>query len=147
MGNNKNKEHIKKVDIRHEARKIALCILFAQIYQKNKNFKEFIPDIKELLEIDSYDKDLTSFLVSGVSDNLEVIDDIIEYCAPEWPLSQVSRVDLSVLRLAVFELTIAQNAPPKVVINEAVEIAKTFANDSSGKFVNGVLATVLTNYR
>ena len=61
MGNNKNKEHIKKADIRHEARKIALCILFAQIYQKNKNFKEFIPDIKELLEIDSYDKDLTSF--------------------------------------------------------------------------------------
>lgn len=73
----------------------------------------------------------------------ERIDQIIEKCAPEWPLPQINRLDLSVLRLAVFELLVRPEVPPKVVIDEAVEVGKEFGSQSSGSFINGVLASAL----
>lgn len=71
------------------------------------------------------------------------IDQIIERCAPEWPLSQINRLDLNVLRLAVFEMLNRPDTPPKVIIDEAVEIGKLFGSQSSGSFINGVLASAL----
>lgn len=71
------------------------------------------------------------------------IDEIITKCAPEWPLPQINRLDLSVLRLATYELLYRQDVPPKVIIDEAVEIGKEFGSQSSGSFVNGVLASAL----
>ena len=83
-------------------------------------------------------------LVEGVLKNRKKLDSIIEKAAPEWPLEQVALVDRNVLRLGLYELLYGNRAevPPKVAINEAIELAKTFGSDSSGKFVNGVLGTV-----
>jgi N utilization substance protein B len=71
------------------------------------------------------------------------IDSIIEKCAPEWPLSQINRLDLAVLRQAIYELSQKKNTPPKVIIDEAIEIGKRYGSTSSGSFINGVLASAL----
>ncbi|KKS64428.1 MAG: N utilization substance protein B-like protein [Parcubacteria group bacterium GW2011_GWA1_42_7] len=83
-------------------------------------------------------------LVNGVAENLSKIDKIIEKSAPEWPLDQITIVDRNILRLGLYELLFGdrKEAPPKVAINEAIELAKSFSGESSGKFVNGVLGTV-----
>lgn len=83
-------------------------------------------------------------LVSGVLEKRKVIDPIIEKCAPEWPIEQITMVDRNILRMGIFELMFGEydETPPKVAINEAIELAKTFGGESSGKFVNGVLGTV-----
>jgi N utilization substance protein B len=82
-------------------------------------------------------------LVQGVLHHLEAIDAVIREAAPQWPLTQVAGVDKAVLRVAVFELLFAQRVPPKVAINEAIDIAKTYGGEGSGRFVNGVLGHVL----
>ena len=74
---------------------------------------------------------------------IKTIDNIITKHAPKWPLDKINKIDLSVLRLAVFELYFQKQTPPKVVLDEAIEIAKQFGADNSGSFVNGVLGTIL----
>jgi len=83
-------------------------------------------------------------LVNGVKDNLEVIDKIIEKTAPEWPIAQINILDRNVLRIGIFELLYENKdeVPPKVAINEAIELAKNFGGENSRKFINGVLGTV-----
>ncbi len=83
-------------------------------------------------------------LVEGVSRERATIDELISKCAPEWPLEQIASVDRAILRLGAFELLYGDydEVPPKVAINEAIELAKSFGSDSSPKFVNGVLGTV-----
>ena len=83
-------------------------------------------------------------LVIGVVANLKEIDEIIAKAAPQWPISQISIVDRNVLRIGIYELLYEDKAavPPKVAINEAIELAKSFGGDNSGKFTNGVLGTV-----
>lgn len=75
--------------------------------------------------------------------HLPEIDEIIKKCAPEWPLNQINRVDLGVLRLAVYELLHKKDVPTKVIIDEAVEIGKRYGGQSSGGFINGALAGAL----
>ena len=72
-----------------------------------------------------------------------VIDAIITQCAPEWPLSQINRVDLAILRLGLYELKYTPKTPPKVVIDEAVELAKRYGSENSASFTNGVLGAAL----
>lgn len=74
---------------------------------------------------------------------MSVLDTKIQSAAPEWPLDKIAKIDLAILRLAVYELVIEKKEPPKVIIDEAVEIAKQFGNENSAKFVNGVLGTIL----
>jgi N utilization substance protein B len=83
-------------------------------------------------------------LVNGVKDHKEVIDKIIEKTAPEWPLAQINILDRNILRLGIFELLFGskEDVPPKVAINESIELAKNFGGESSRKFINGVLGTV-----
>lgn len=83
-------------------------------------------------------------LISGIEKHLTEIDKIIEKAAPEWPLAQIPIIDRNVLRIGLFELLYSNKdeVPPKVAINEAIELAKTFSGQTSGKFVNGVLGTV-----
>jgi len=83
-------------------------------------------------------------LVNGVKDNLDVIDKIIEKTAPEWPIAQINILDRNVLRIGIFELLYENKdeVPPKVAINEAIELAKNFGGENSRKFINGVLGTV-----
>jgi N utilization substance protein B len=81
-------------------------------------------------------------LVAGVVKNRAKVDQIIEKYAPEWPIEQITLVDRNILRIGVYELKFSQEVPPKVAINEAIELAKTFGGESSGKFVNGVLGSI-----
>lgn len=99
----------------------------------NRNIERY----KETIE----DKDFIRGLVEGVASKQTELDDTIRPIAPEWPIEQIARIDRSILRMALWELTYSKDAPPKVVINEAVELAKAFGSDNSSKFVNGVLGT------
>lgn len=81
-------------------------------------------------------------LISGVKEHQAEIDAVIEKTAPEWPLDQITITDRNILRLGIYELQYSKEVPPKVAINEAVELGKTFGGESSGKFVNGVLGTL-----
>jgi len=83
-------------------------------------------------------------IVEGVFKNKKKIDEIIKKLAPEWPIEQITIIDRNVLRIGIYELMFSKRSdvPPKVAINEAIELAKTFGGGSSGKFVNGVLGTL-----
>ncbi len=82
-------------------------------------------------------------IIRGVLENLERIDRIILTHAPAWPVRQLAAVDRNLLRVAIYELAIDGDTPPRVAINEAVEMGKTFGSDTSFRFVNGVLGSVL----
>lgn len=101
-----------------------------------KNVKEFAPGVS--------DNEFIFELADGVVGKIDTLDEIIERCAPEWPINQIVIVDRNVLRVGVYELLFGDrgNVPPKVAINEAIELAKTFGGESSGKFINGVLGTI-----
>ena len=101
-----------------------------------KNIKEFGPGLEDTAFIKN--------LVAGVMEHLETINEIIVKCAPEWPLEQITIVDRNVLRIGIFELLWGkrEEVPPKVAINEAIELAKNFGGESSGRFINGVLGTI-----
>lgn len=90
------------------------------------------------------DKTFPKELVEGVLSRIDALDKIITKAAPEWPLDQIAIVDRNILRLGLYELMFGNHdaVPPKVAINEAIELAKNFGGESSGKFVNGVLGTV-----
>jgi N utilization substance protein B len=116
---------------------------------------DFNDRVKPLLEITEYnvrqfapgldDPAFIFDLIRGVEMHLSEIDKIIVETAPEWPLDQITVVDRSILRLGIYELLFAKEVPPKVAINEAVELGKAFGGESSGKFVNGVLGTLYKN--
>lgn len=101
-----------------------------------RNIKDFGPGLEEL--------DFIWQLVEGIQKHNQELDKIIEKAAPEWPITQIAMVDRNVLRIGLFELLYAnkEEVPPKVAINESIELAKTFSGQTSGKFVNGVLGTV-----
>ena len=86
-------------------------------------------------------------LVTGVIEHLKEVDNIIKTAAPQWPIAQISIVDRNILRLGIYELLYEDKkaVPPKVAINEAIELAKSFGGENSSKFINGVLGTVYKN--
>lgn len=140
-----------KFDPRHQARITSLQALFEWSYNSTDVEKIVRRDVRDYVQINpqkeghqvEVDDALAVFISKGVTNNLDTIDKIIETSAPEWPLSQIAKVDLEILRIAIFELYIARNVPPKVAIDEAVELAKEFGGENSSKFVNGVLGTVV----
>jgi N utilization substance protein B len=87
------------------------------------------------------DVDFIERIVTGVATHATELDQMIAPIAPEWPVEQIARVDKTILRMALYELLYEKETPVKVVINEAVELAKAFGSDSSSKFINGVLGT------
>ncbi len=112
-------------DPRHQKRRLTVQALFAWGYQGGKTNNQ---------------------LTNEVTTNLKKIDRWVIECAPEWPIDQINRIDLAVLRLAIYELVIVQKEPEKVIIDEAVELAKEFGGESSPGFVNGVLGSVLKKW-
>jgi N utilization substance protein B len=89
------------------------------------------------------DTDFTKELIAGVVKQTAELNALIEKYAPDWPLDQITTVDRNVLRIGIYELLFsAEDIPPKVAINEAIELAKAFGGDSSGRFVNGVLGSI-----
>jgi len=131
---------------RHLARSIAMQTLYEWDFDGadpsradsilEKNIAEFGPGLDDHV--------FPRTLVHGVVEKLSSLNTIIEKAAPEWPMSQIAVVDRNILRLGLFELLYGDYdaVPPKVAINEAIELAKSFGGESSRKFVNGVLGTV-----
>ncbi|MBI1888482.1 MAG: transcription antitermination factor NusB [Candidatus Spechtbacteria bacterium] len=131
---------------RHLSRSIAMQSLYEWDFWHNDGSK-----LKQIVEntIKEFGPGLenTDFiweLINGVMKNLGKINEIIEKCAPEWPLAQITIVDRNVLRIGIYELLWGKRdeVPPKVAINEAIELAKNFGGESSGRFINGVLGTI-----
>lgn len=131
-------------DPRHLARILALQRLFSSYFNKEKFVVEDLPleDLALLDEIEEYNQELLDKIVNGVTERQEEIDNLITKYAPQWPISQMKLVDLQILRIAIFEGVITDTTPPKVAIDEAIEIAKDFGGDTSSKFVNGVLGAI-----
>ena len=131
---------------RHLQRSIAMQTLFEwdfNDYDKDAILKIVDKNIKDLaVGIDETDLILT--LVEGVIKNQKDIDELIVECAPDWPLEQITIVDRNILRIGIWELLYGdyEKVPPKVAINEAIELAKTFGGFNSAKFINGVLGTI-----
>jgi len=98
------------------------------------NLKEFAPSFK--------DDGFIRKLVYGVLENNEEIEDKIAEYAPSWPLDKIAIVDRNVLRIGLYELLCDKEIPPRVAINEAIELSKNFGGESSGRFINGVLGAV-----
>ena len=131
---------------RHLSRSIAMQSLYEWDFYGQKsgdlkniverNIKEFGPGLEN--------SDFIWKLVDGVISHLSQLNQIIEKTAPEWPLQQITIIDRNVLRIGLYELLFEDKSevPPKVAINEAIELAKNFGGESSGKFINGVLGTV-----
>ena len=127
---------------RRKARAIVLQALF-EIDTSNHSLevdserlleKSTLPDIHSIFVID---------LAYGIRDNMSAIDDIIEKHAPAWPIEDLSIIDRNILRMAIYQLKFDPEPPPKIVANEAVELAKLFGADGSARFVNGVLGSIL----
>jgi len=139
-------------DSRHEARRVALATLFERTFH-SINFTESIGQVQEILTDRKIDRELLETLIQGVTNRTEQIDQIIREVAPTWPTDQINKIDLIALRIAIYELLFAKEdlpeerqVPPKVAIDEAIELAKEFGGASSGPFVNGVLGTVVERY-
>jgi transcription antitermination protein NusB len=137
------------MSIRHESRKVLMQTLYE--VDTNSSFDLPLAEIKETLNRNmeylspgKYDKEFTHILLGTVIERLNTLDEIIAKAAPEWPLAKINIVDRNVLRVGLSEMLFSSNndVPPKVAIDEAIEIAKEFGGESSGKFVNGVLGAV-----
>lgn len=133
---------------RHLGRIIALQTLYEQEFRLECGDKTLKIDevlsrnigrYKDLVE----DRKFIEELVRGVTEKQTALDALLQPIAPEWPIDQIARMDRLVLRIGAYELLHGTNVPPKVVINEAVELAKSFGGENSSKFINGVLGTVL----
>ncbi|SHI92901.1 transcription antitermination factor NusB [Lutispora thermophila] len=100
-------------------------------------------DQTNLSKLNSKDRDFLNILIKGTIENLESIDEIIRKSLISWTMERIAKVDLSILRMAIFEILYYKDTPENIVINEAVELAKTFGGDDSSSFVNGVLGRVV----
>ncbi len=129
---------------RHSARLIALQSLYQWDFNgaQGQDLSKMIDYNLGETALTGQDRKFIEELINGVIQNQTEIDKLIVKYAPEWPLNQITIIDRNVLRLGIYELVFAQTVPAKVAINEAIEIAKTFGGESSGKFVNGVLGAV-----
>ncbi|MFO0955223.1 MAG: transcription antitermination factor NusB [Candidatus Saccharibacteria bacterium] len=134
---------------RHLARVIALQTLYEYEFRTRSGIEGLTADLDEILERNlavykdtMEDDSFTRDLVQGAHKHQAEADALITPAAPEWPLEQIAKMDLAILRLAIYELHIKREVPPKVVINEAVELAKSFGGDNSSRFINGVLGTI-----
>lgn len=133
---------------RHLGRIVALQTLYEQDFRLEAGDESF--DLSEVLtrNVSRYrdtidDLDFIRSLVEGVIAGQAELDALLGPLAPEWPIDQIARMDRVVLRMGAYELLHDKSIPPKVVINEAVELAKAFGGDNSSKFINGVLGTLL----
>jgi N utilization substance protein B len=128
--------------VRHKARIIALQALYEidcaghvpAVVIERRLHEAQLPEAGE---------EFARSLAQGVAEHLDSLDERIGRYAPEWPVDQIAIIDRNILRIAIYEILFGQDTPIKVAINEAVELAKTFGSDSSGRFVNGVLGTLV----
>lgn len=135
---------------RHTARSLAMQTLYQWDFRGKPTAA--VPAIIDQL-IAAEDKDVSDNIeyitntVNNVIKNIDTIDQTIVAYAPKWPLEMMTIIDRNILRLGVYEMTLNDNIPAKVAINEAIEIAKSFGGPASGKFVNGILGAMYTDMK
>lgn len=130
---------------RHLSRMVAMQTLYECDFRVDAKLPEVLErNVGEYSE--KCEAEFIQVLVNEVYENKVELDEIINDSAPEWPVDQISLIDKTILRIAVFELLHIADIPPKVSINEAVELSKQFGSENSSKFVNGVLGTVYKKY-
>jgi len=123
------------------AREMAVCFLFQVEFQK-ENIKEQVEDFIESYGESGYDKDYFLEIINGVLNSLKEIDELIEAKAKDWTIDRIAKMDLPILRVAVYEIKHREDIPVGVSINEAVELAKKYGSDDSSRFVNGLLGQI-----
>ena len=139
----------KATDPRHLSRELALQSLFSKDFNNERvNTIDFnVEELSVIDEIEAYNEELYNTLVTGVREKKGDIDLMISSFAPQWPISQMKLVDIQILRIAILEGFLEKITPPKVAIDEAIELAKEFGGDSSSKFVNGVLGAIYEKFK
>ena len=126
-------------------RHLSRVIIMQTLYEWDFRPKSDISEIKSRNIVnykEDVDEDFINKSTKGIIDNQKIIDNEIVKAAPEWPIEQISSIDKIILRVSVYEILFTEDIPPKVSINEAVELGKTFGGTNSSKFINGVLGTV-----
>lgn len=126
---------------RHLSRIVAMQSLYEWDFRPGSDLQEILGRNIKNFEKD-VDKEFTITTAEGVKNHIEKLDNKLIEVAPEWPIEQVAFIDKAILRVAIYELLFSEDIPPKVAINEAVELAKTYGGENSSKFINGVLGTI-----
>jgi len=126
-------------------RHLSRVIIMQTLYEWDFRAKADLTEVKKR-NIENYHEEIDQAYIDQtiqqVIEKLKKIDEQIAKAAPEWPLEQIASIDKTILRIAVYEILFNKDIPPKVAINEAVELGKTFGGENSSKFINGVLGTV-----
>ncbi len=129
------------IDPRHQARSLALQALYELDCTRHR-LGDVLNERLDGAELSDKIRSLARELITGVLEHQPVLDALIHRYAPEWPLDQIAIIDRNILRIAIYELGASRHTPVKVVINEAIELAKTFGTESTPRFVNGVLGSL-----
>jgi len=129
---------------RTKARSIALQVLY-EVDISGHQAGTVLVNRFERLKMDDTHKQFISEIVSGVVKNKTILDEFIADFAPDWPLDQIAAIDRNLLRLSLWEIAVYQKTPVKVVVNEAVELAKIYGAEGSSRFINGVLGGLIDN--
>lgn len=127
---------------RHQSRMVAMQIIYEWSVRPKDDILKIARTNIENNPIEDIDEAFILNLIKGVRTKYKEIDALIEKAAPEWPIEQIATIDIAILRLSIYELLFCKDIPPKVAIDEAVELAKTYGGANSSKFINGVLGTV-----
>ncbi|MFA7253521.1 MAG: transcription antitermination factor NusB [Patescibacteria group bacterium] len=130
---------------RHLSRMIAMQTLYEWQFRDGSDLSEIEERNSGEYE-EKCEREFIHEVVSGVSKDLPELIKILDESAPEWPVDQISLIDKTILYISIYELLKLKDVPPKVSINEAVELSKQFGGENSSKFVNGVLGTVFKKY-
>jgi transcription antitermination protein NusB len=131
---------------RRKAREIALQVLYGLDYLKISS-EEAVRLFWESFSAPRESEEFSSLLINGAWNNRQQIDDLIGGCSENWSVARMSRVDRSILRMAVYELLHCHDIPPKVTINEAIDLGKVFGSENSGSFINGILDALYVELR
>ena len=131
---------------RTTARELALKVVFELPFQKEdlkELYEKYIESQEEQLDINAEDEEFIINVIDGVQNNIDTIDERIKSHLKDWNFDRISKIDLAILRVAIYEIVYRDDIPFKVSVNEAVELSKVFSEDSSSSFINGVLAEVI----
>ena len=127
---------------RHKSRELAIQLLYAQEIGEVEDWRGMLENIADMQALDPEIKGFAKALVEKTIDARDKIDELVRKHAANWELKRMAAIDRNILRLAVAELFYFPSVPYKVIIDEAIELAKKFGTDESGKFVNGVLDSI-----
>jgi len=131
---------------RRKAREVALQVLYQMDISK-MDVQEAIRLFWDNFEVPDNVNDFAIHLIEGTWNRIEGIDDVIRNCSENWSLERMAKVDKSILRMSVFELLYCDDIPPKVTLNEAIDLGKEYGSENSGSFINGILDALYAKMR